>query len=806
MGAFGDELRRLRKRAGMSQELLADRAGLSPEAVSLLERGRRSPRMTTMRLLADALELDPSTRQRLFDAQVSEDPRPAAPARSSPAASNGLVLSAPRYLDVLVGRDDDMERLTALLANGTRLLSITGPGGVGKTRVAAELVGRVHPWFRDGVGWMSMASVGPGNVLLPAAAAALGARLEPGGPIGSLVEQLADHHQLIVFDGSEHLLEEVRDLALHLVTGSPGLTVLITSSHRLLLAGETAYVLDPLSIPAPDAGPDELADSPAARLFLDRAGSTRSLSGEEAVSVSRICRRLDGLPLALEMAAARSHVLSLPALADALDRTLGILRPAYPAGADELTERVVGWTYRLLSADEQLALQRMTAFTSFTHASLAAVCADRWDAVEVLDLISSLLAKSLLSRFTETGETARFTLFEVVRAFAGDRLTAVERATVRRRHAEYFSGLVLEAEPRLTSGEQHAWLGVLDEDVSNLRLALAWFTEHDPHTGLRTAGALWRWCYLRGRYTEGRRWMTAALQAAGDAPAELRASALAGSGILAFLQCDYAQAQSQIELALHTYREIDDPMRIGWCLTRLGSIARERGEYERAEQLHTQALQLAESFGDSHAVGVELNYLAFVAWIRGDLDAAEQLGPQALRRIQRSGDDEALVWALVNVGVTARYRDDLRSAELLLQQALDLSRRVGFREGVAWAENQLGVVARLNGQHTTARLLQQSSLEGHDRVGDRWRMASVLDELAAIAVATGDYRTAAAELGVADRLRDDIGTPVPAAERADRERVVRATQEALGTSFRAALLAGSLRRIVSGEAPTQLRA
>ena len=795
MTAFGDELRRLRKRSGLSQETLATRAGLSPEAVSLLERGRRSPRMTTMRLLADALVLDPRTRQDLFDAQLADDPSPQVASSTSAAPP-----TAPRFLDPLIGREREVAELSGLLrGTGGRLVTLTGPGGVGKTRVAAEVARLIESEFADGARWVTMVSVTDPGALLPAVAGAMGIRLPDGGFTAALVDQLRDRRVLLVVDGAEHLLEAVRGLAVSLVTGAPQVAVLVTSSHRLLVTGETTLLLDPLAWPPARVTPAKLAESPAARLFLDRAGLRRDLEPAEARAVARICRRLDGLPLALELAAARTRALSVGDLATALDRTLGILGPAHPAGTDELTERVVGWSYRLLDDDQQQLLQRMATFAGFTHQTLAEVCAEEWTAVDVLDLMSALVAKSLVSRAAGPQDDARFGLLEVVRAFALDQLAPQDLAVARRRHADYFCALAVQAESALTGAEQGRWLTRLDQEVGNLRLAVGWLAEHDPASALRLTAALWRWCYLRGRYAEGRKWTALALQASGAAPPELRAPALAGAGMLAFLQCDYAEARTAIGQALDIYTDVDDAEQIAWCLTRLGSLARELGDYPRAEHLHRRALAIAEASGDAQAVGVELNYLSFVAWISDDLDRAEELGAAAMSHLRRGVDPEAMVWALVNAGSTARYRGDLPSAELLLRRALELSRSVDFREGVAWAQNQLGVLARLSGQHNAAVRLQQASLAEHERLGDRWRMASVLDELAAVSAARGEFRAAAADLGAAERLREEIGTPVPAAERADRDAVVELTRHALGPAYRATVLAGSLRTVISAD-------
>jgi len=782
MSSFGEELRRLRKRTGLSQELLAARAGLSPEGVSLLERGRRSPRLTTMRLLADALDLPDTDRSTLYTS-LEDTARPHAP--------------LPVPADPLIDRAEEVAALTRQLREDrARLLTVTGPGGVGKTRLTVTVAEQLVSHFPDGVRWLPVASLNDSQALVPAVAATLGIRDSLRASLDSVVSQLRDAETLLVFDDAEHLLPACGELCAALLHGTDQVRIAVTSRHRLQLPGETLFVVPPLPVPAPGATRPELERAGASALFLSRARRLREseIDPAEVEGIVRICTRLDGLPLAIELAAARTDVLAVTELADALEESLAILTVNHDQPPQSLTEAVVGWSYQLLTGTEQTLLARLSVFaSSFSRDAATAVCGAGLTPVEVIDALSSLVAKSLLQRLADGEGQAQFRLLQVVREFARERLGGQpDAADTHARHGRWFHAQVQRAAPHLSGRDAPRWLAALDREVTDIRRAVTWSTRHDPETALAMVGGVWRWCYLRGRYAEGRAWAAAALAAAPTAPAALRAPAMAGEGMLAFLQCDYDVARERIEESLRLAEELGDEAAVAWSLARLGSIARERAEYATAESLHRQALTLAKRAGDRHGVAAQLNLLAFVAWLRGDPSTASELSGEALATMRTVGDREGIAWALINCGVSARYGGDLMTAELLLQQSLELSDEIHYREGVAWSLNQLGVTARLRGAVSKARSLQQASYLEQLQLGDRWRAASVLDELAAVAVASGDLAEAAARLGAADRLRDEIRVPVPVAEQPEREATVRACQAGLGSRYATAALVGAL--------------
>jgi predicted ATPase/DNA-binding XRE family transcriptional regulator len=779
MNLFGEELRRLRRRSGLSQETLATRAGLSPEAVSLLERGRRSPRLTTMRLLAEGLSLAESDRSALFAAANFHEPS---------------VPSLPVFADHPIGRAAELRAVAELVErDDTRLLTLLGPAGVGKTRIAVGYASTQPSQFPDGVLWFPVGTLNDSTTVLSALAGALGVR-GPKTTVKEIVDHLRPLSSLLVIDNAEHHLAACAELCRAILANAPKLTILITSRHLTGVPGELALPVVPLQLPAQGTPADQLSGIPSCQLFLSRSLINNRLDQQAADAVIRICQRLDGLPLALELAAARTNVLTVHELADTLESELGILQTPGPGGEHGLVDAMVGWTYQRLTATERLIFERLSVFGgSFTRAAVAEVCGGGLDEIEVVDVLSSLVSKSLVVRQDEESQQARFRLLQLIRQYARSKFALhPDRVVTHRRHAEYYRDLVERAAPQLTGHDQHEWLSIIDREVGNIRPAVAWSIQHQPEIALRTVAALGRWCYLRGRYADGRRWADRALRAWPDAPRELRAPVLVLAGTFAFLQCDYAESKPLVEEAQALFAEAGDREGLVWSIGRLGAIAREQGRYQESAGLHRKALRLAQEAGDDHDAAVQLNYLCFLAWLTEDLDTAEAIGPEALRRMRELGDHEGVIWALINLGTTARYRGDLTGARLLLSQCLDLCEELSFREGIAWSLNQLGVVARLRGETERALGMQRASLTEHHKLGDRWREASVRDELAALAIQRRDPVEAARQLASAEQLRAEIQAVVPASERADREQTVQAARQALGVAYGLAALTAGL--------------
>lgn len=769
---FGGLLRRHRREAGLSQEGLAELAGLSVDAIAALERGRRrAPRAHTLRLLADALRLgDPERSLLTTEARrEAESSRPAM--RQPPAPPNQLI-----------GRTTELNASKRLLGQRiTRLLTLTGPGGVGKTRLTMAAATELADSFQDGVCWVPLASLNDPAAVLPAVAASTGLHLlESTRLVEEIAEQIGRSHMLLVFDNCSHVVATVGQISNALLEYCPNLSILASSRELLRVPGESVYVVPALALPHDE---DQLESSAAIRLFVERATARGYDPTGQIDQVARVVRRLEGMPLAIELAAARTNVMTIEELATELETSFGILT----GGSRTVSPRqqsmygAIEWSHDLLTPAERDVFAQLSVFVGgWTLSAAATVMSGHaspgpLERAEALDLTGRLVDKSLIRVIRRRG-VARYYMLAVIGEFAADRLLAAgQMEEAANRHAQYYISLVEEVESELRGANQAESLERLDGELDNLRAAMAWSLRTRSATdALRLAGGLWLFCYLRGHYAEGSQWLERALALADTVPPEeltgvepFCAKANLGAGMLAFLQCEYDAATVRLKLALSQYKDLEDTAGTALVLQRLGGVARERGDYEAAEDLHCESYDLYESLGDRSGMAWAHNHLGFVAWLRGDLEVGARRCRRARDSFRVIGDGEGLAWSLISLGTIAQYEGELVEAEDLLQESLALSQRLGYREGVAWSLNQLGIVERRRGLTERAvHLLDESLAENRD-LGDRWRSASVLEELAAVAQQRGRSEYAAFLLGAADGVREDIGAPVPVIEQPD---------------------------------------
>lgn len=716
----------------------------------------------------------------------------------------------------MVGRDAERSELVGLLTGSARIVTLTGPGGVGKTRLALAVAHQLARSGETAVHWVRLGTVTDGANVPSRVATAVGARERPDpDPVSAVLDRFGGEQTVLVLDNCEHVLPDVARWCSELVARSARLRVLATSREPLGAAGELVHRVAPLPAPPPGDRPtvENLREWPATRLFLDRAEDAAGgivLDEPTADAVAKLCRGLDGLPLAIELAAAGIAVVAPGRLASDLDSSLQLLTgTGVTPGGHRTLDAAIGWSYQLLEPAEQLLFARLSVaaggWTPDSARQFAAGGIVRSD--EVLSLLSRLARKSLIVLDAGAG-LGRYSMLRVIRLHAAGRLAAAgETDQVRARHARFYTDLAERAAAGLRGPSEPNWLAWLDPEVENLRVAQRyWLETGDVDHGLRAAIAMWRFAYLRGRYAEGRDVLDAALQAAAAAPDAdpgLWADALVAAGTLAYLQCEYDTGTSRIEDGLALYRATGRTDGMADGLQRLGSIARERGAYPEAIALHEQALQLCQAASDRAGTGDALNYLAFVHWLTGDWQRSEELATRARDRFVGRTDSEGTAWALLNLGIAARYRGALARSGRLLRESRQMCEKLGYAEGTAWCLDQLGALDRAQGRLDTAWSLQQQSLTRHARMGDRWRAAGVLDGLAATAAGRRRYQTTARLLGTADALRALIGTPIPPCERSEREATVAAATDALGAQ-RYAELTGVVRpermlaRLVSG--------
>lgn len=649
---FAALLRRYRLAAELTQEGLAERTGLSTQAVGALERGHRKlPYRDTVRALADALDLDAAerlalehalsqSRQPTVNANIAA-PNPAA-VPADPPLSQGI--SRPNFAsDQLIGRAAAVAAVAVLLRSAeTRLVTMTGPGGVGKTRLATEVARVVAGDFPDGATFVPLASVDDHRLVAATIANAIGARgYATARPEETLRAAIGAQRLLLILDNMEHVLAATPLIA-DLHAGCPHLTILVTSRAVLRVRGERVYEVPPLALPDANANPAALLDSAAVALFVRRAQEAFpgfALTESNAAAVAAICHRLDRLPLALELAAARLTLLSPAGLRSRLDRAL----PLLTGGGRDRPERqqtlraALAWSYELLSPGEQAVFRRLAPFAGgCTVAAAEAVCgADQALAVEILDWLAALLEHGLLRRQPGEEEEPRFALLETVREYAAEQLAANgETASAQRRHAAYFLALAEAESPALTSTAPHQALARLEREHDNLRAALAWLLA-SPDGGeraLRLTGALWRFWLMRGHATQGLDWLMRSLKASqAGGVSDIRARVMGGASALAHSQGDYARAAALGSASLGLWRELGDPEGIAGALGMLALSHHGQGDYAAAIPLAEEALGIWQAQGDQRRAAALLTNLGAITTISGIIRAPNATWPRGWR-------------------------------------------------------------------------------------------------------------------------------------------------------------------------------
>jgi predicted ATPase/transcriptional regulator with XRE-family HTH domain len=696
--SFGALLRRYRERASLSQEELSERAGVTSQAISNLERGeRRHPYPATIRSLADALELAEEEREALQAAVPRRgqarvpassggvpDSSPSLPDRERVVAEPG---DLPRPLTSLVGREDDVVRTTQLLQAGARLLTLTGPGGVGKTRLALQIAQEMGPRFADGVAFVSLASLTHPELVLSTLAQALGVRESGGKPLDALLQRaIGERSLLLVLDNCEHVLTGLTEIVTLL--GSCGrLVVLATSREPSRLRGEQEYLVEPLALPDFDhaANVEEAARSSAVWLFVERARAARpdfQLTEDNASTVAAICGRLDGLPLALELAASWIKLLSPDALLERLHRALPLLTGGWrDAPARQQTLRsAIAWSYDLLEEEERTLFRRLSVFAGgCTLEAAEAVCASPdGGAGSILEGLAALVDKSLLQT-RDAAEAPRFVLLETLREFAQEQLQgSSEDRAVRERHARYFTDLA-ETELGPRSVTSAGYFRRLEPEQDNLRAAMDWIkAEGQAELGLRLVCAIGEFWRIRGQCSEGQRRAEEMLAIDSVMDSSLRARALSVAGVLAKLRGDLERAIVLQEEALDTARQAHDVRQTARVSRTLALAVGSAGDLTRARALVEESLRVSRELKMTRSVGIATYLLAILAQWRGDLDEAWTLWEESLRVFRELEDTAYIAQIYEALGKLAVRRGEMERGHALLLQGLHLADRIGF--------------------------------------------------------------------------------------------------------------------------------
>ncbi|HEX8919471.1 MAG TPA: tetratricopeptide repeat protein, partial [Chloroflexota bacterium] len=676
---FGDLLRRYRVAAGLTQEELAELANLSVRGISDLERGvKQAPHRYTIQALVEALAL-PEEEQAALQATIA---RRRGPASTSSDASQMLTL--PLAPTPFIGRRQEVKEIGDTLRRETvRLLTLTGPGGIGKTRLALHVASELPDAFPDGVIFVSLDSVADPGLVPSTIATRLELKEVSGEPIlAKVIEYLNERRMLLVLDSFEHLLEAAQVVS-RLLALCPYVTILITSRAVLHVAAEHEYPVPPLPTPAPGYLPDLdlLGRYDAVQLFLQRAQAVKpdfTMTAESTASIAEICWRLDGLPLAIELAAARIRLFHPQALAGRLKTRLGLLT----GGAKDVPCRqqtlrnTFDWSYDLLSPQEQALFAGLSVFVgSFTFEGAAAVCNSE-GMLDLLDGIASLVDKSLLLQ--KGGAEPRFGMLETIREYASEKLeTQGNTEATRTAHAEWFLALVEEAEPELRGPDQRLWLRRLERDHDNLLAALQWTEENSETTiGLRLATALWRFWSTRGQYSEGRRWLEVLLafdeRLGHPVPPMLRAKALNQAARFADRQGDLERVATLANESLALYRAAEDKVGLAAALSTLGGTMKEQGDYKEAMAILDESLALRRELGDTARIASALNSVGGAARWQGQYDRAESCFNEALQLYTERGDTAGIGHMLFRLGDVALDRCDFLGARRLYQESLVL--------------------------------------------------------------------------------------------------------------------------------------
>ncbi len=838
--SFGRWLQQRRKALGLTQEELGQQVGIARATIRKIEADERRPSKEVAERLARCLQL-----------AAEEEPAFIRFARGESSVHQPVVLPAsvetppwrpqarpPSNLPIapttFIGREHEVAAVSGLLRRAdVRLLTLTGPGGIGKTRLGLQVAEALRDDYPDGIWFVALAPITDAPMITATIAYVLKVKETADQPLEQhLHAYLRDKRLLLVLDNYEQVVDAA-PLISELLAVAPQLKLLVTSRVPLYVAAEQQFSVPPL--PLPDIrhqhGLDMIVLNEAIQLFIQRAQAVNpafQITSTSASVVAELCVRLDGLPLAIELAAARSKILSPEALLQRLSNRFALLTggPRDAPARQQTLKRTMDWSYSLLDAYEQMLFARLGVFVGgCTIEAVEAVGQTTNERpTDMLNALQSLVDKSMLRQAEGPHREPRFEMLETIREYALEHL-AMRRESdqIQQQHAYYFLTLVERAEPEL-QGPQHAlWLEQLEPEHDNVRAALVWsMTEAgDVDVGLRLAGALRDFWWTRGYLSEGRLWLERLLGSTGRAETStsVRAKALFGAGLLAAIQGDYGSATTRYEESLTISRALRDTRGIAYALNGLGSVKQQQSDYAQSTVLFEESLALFRDLDEKASIALALHDLAWLVIDQRDYDHARVLLEESRVLRREVGDKGGLASSLALLGVVARHQGNHEQAARLHAESLALRQELEDRDGIAWSLYNLGNVAWSQGDYPRAAALFDESiglfreleakpgialgLRGLGRVRhnqgdyrkaavlfadslamclelkDRQGIAECLAEVAGIAGATGQTEWAARLFGATESLFETIGSRLGPADHADYRHAVAAVRAEL---------------------------
>ena len=769
--SFGEWLRQRRRMLDLTQQALADQAGCARITLRRIESGARKPSKELAHILLNKLGIPEIEHPQwvLFARSVS-----GLPEKSSNSFSNKPLTNLPAPLTTFIGRVKEQAEITKLITKN-RLVTLVGAGGIGKTSLSLQVGQKLLNEYPDGV-WIVMLDSLTDPALVPQSVAlAFDIRGISESPIlDRLTFALRTKSALLILDNCEHLLESCTQLITTLLTNCPTLKILTSSRESLGVAGEALYHVPSLALPDEQKLSETFREFESVSLFEERAQLVQmnfALTQENASSVAQICRCLDGIPLAIELAAAHAHILSTEQIATRLNENLNVLTSGgrVPLPRHQTLRASMDWSWNLLSDSERILLQRLSVFAGgWTLEAAEAVCSAERNGLELdplLDLLSHLANKSLVV-VEHGGEEPRYRLLETIRQYAQEKLrSSGEINAVCLRHLTFFAEKVDTAEQNFKGPQQAVWYKYLDNELDNLRAALTWFkgVEHSE-IRLRMAAELWRYWKNRGISSEGRGHLQRVLES--SPPGQIRqtssyARALTAAGSLAYYEGDFSSSQQSRNEALIIFRTLHDQVGIADCLNGLGNTAISQGNYDSARGFYEEGLMIRRELKDKWGVARLLGNLGLLAFFQASYVQARSLHLESLTLFRELRDAESVANELVNLGDVERTQGELLTANSFYQESAAISRESKDQWGLPYAVMGMADVAVEQGDLSLASSLYVDCLSMFQKAGDYIGLPFALESVAAFALVKNQAEKSTRIFSVADALRKMTHSPLP---------------------------------------------